>query len=263
MKRLLVLAILISLPIPTWAIGEDDPLWNKPTYEKKIAAVGKKLLDANGISEHVVFRIGYRTSDEKNNVNAQAEEGHAQVTVENGILKYIENDDQLAFILGHEIAHVTHRHSSKLKVGSRARTLLITTPLTVAGAVGGIGGVYLGNRLGHSVNKVFTNSKNRSLETEADITGVEYMIKAGYDPQNAILLSEKIFGDGSASKIWRSHPLGSERIKAISEYIATKIPQSEHSTAETLSGEKTAKETATSTSPEVEVTTEAEPTEEP
>ncbi len=244
MKKIIPLFLLLNLSINTtsaWAVGEDDPLWNKPSYEKKVINIGRKLLEANGITENITFQVGHRRINEKSNINATAEEWYATVTVEDGLLKLIESDDELAFVIGHEIAHITQRHGSRERSGSRARGLLIMLPLVAAGALtgplGAAAAVPAATVLGPRINQAFTNKQSRNHETDSDLIGLEYMAKAGYDPRKSISIAQKIFGDGSRHTIWRDHPAGSERIQALTMAISriqTTMPN-QQATAETES----------------------------
>lgn len=211
--------LVAPLALPALAVGEDDPLWNKPTYEKKVTAVGQKLLLDNELDEQILFTIGHRTQNEKVNVNARAQEAGGTVIVDDGMLKYIGSDDELAFILGHEIAHIVDRHISKQMPGVYAREMLITLPFTVVGALAGPLGAFAGASIGRSISNGVNNGASRKYEARADIMGLQFMTKAGYDPEKGIAFAKKMLSDGSAGNFWRNHPKGSERVKAMNEAL--------------------------------------------
>lgn len=216
--RLVILFLIISTILPelVWAEGESDPLWKKPTYEKKVYAVGKRILEKNGITEKIVFQINH----DRNKVNASARDDINVIEVEQGLLNFIESDDELAAVLSHEIAHVTLDHVKHQNKGIIARNVLITGPLAVVGAVGGVGGVVLGTALGNSINHRITNSGSRKDESEADKVGFGYLVQSEYEPEAFISLGKKIFSDGNLKKAWRTHPMGTERLAAIEVLIA-------------------------------------------
>lgn len=215
-RMLLSLCLLASLGGPfAWGEGEEDPLWNRPTFEKKLFKVGLRILETNGITEKIVFEVQH----DKNKKNAYADDRYAVVTVEKGLLNYFESDDELAAVLSHEIAHIISRHGQKTHAGSVVRGVLITAPLTVAGALGGVGGVYLANRLGHGINVMATSASSRGFETQADEIGMGLLIKSGYDPKAFLTVARKIFSDGGRSRVWRSHPLGRERISHLEKLL--------------------------------------------
>jgi predicted Zn-dependent protease len=129
------------------------------------------------------------------------------------------NDDEIAMIMGHEIAHALREH---------ARERIAKTQLTQLGAallgefVGG--GQYTGAfRLG---GDLMTLKFSRDDETEADIVGLELAARAGYDPRAGITLWQKM---GQASRgappAWLStHPSGEGRIAEIEQQLPAVMP---------------------------------------
>ncbi len=213
--RLLLTAALLLCRVPVWAEGENDPLWNRPTYEKKVFQIGQRLLNANGITEKITFGVTYRTSDEKNNVNASAYDNYGAVFIESGLLKYIESDDELAAVLGHEIAHVLNRH------GRKARNTAIATRVVMLPVLAGLS-VYTGGLAAIALGPMYKgiiNNVSRGQETQADLLGLQLMAQAGYKPDAMESILLKIAGDGYKKDVWRSHPSGSERLAAVHEAV--------------------------------------------
>ena len=111
------------------------------------------------------------------------------VVVHTGLLRVLQNEAQLATVMGHEIAHATHRHGYR---GYKQRSKLKWLQL---GALAG--GIVVGSKtdnpwaglltgLGSSLTLgAIVNGHGRDLEDEADRVGLEYMIDAGYDPFQA------------------------------------------------------------------------------
>jgi len=161
-------------------------IWNKlGKREEKITLVGSKILNANKISKRVIFRLadGYYT------VNASARYIDKQITVYKGLLNYIDNDDELAAILSHEIAHDMDYYKC------------------------------FGQRFVMAFNK-------KSYEYKADLLGIDYMVKAGYNPIAMITIMNKIGGES----VWdwglaTSHPKTSKRLIKDYEYIYKKYPK--------------------------------------
>lgn len=201
-----------------WAVEADDVLWQKPTYEKKIYEIGQKIIRANNINEKIVFRV------ERNSVvNAHASDLVAEVTIESGLFGFIDNDAELAGVIGHEIAHVMMRHGVQRQSAQKKRGLLVKTPLMLVGGVLlGAPGIMAANSLGNSINRGGNNKTSRDFETEADEIGLDLMVKAGYDPHAFETIMQKICGDGALKDSWRSHPMGTERLAHISSLIKTK-----------------------------------------
>ena len=159
-------------------------------------------------------------------VNAFAMVG-GQIGVFTGIFKVADTVDSLAAVIGHEIAHVTENH-----VMARARRERGGEVLEIlAGAVGeqigrGIYDPYYGNYGGYgrgigreaartAAEFGFLLPFSRNQESEADIKGLEYMAKAGYDPRTSIQLwknmAENREGDAPA-EFASTHPADDRRI---------------------------------------------------
>ncbi len=209
----------ISFPLSSWAEGEDDPLWSRPTYEKKVSQVGQRILAANNIDMRISFMV---LNAKEGNPNAYARsKGSSVAYINKSLLKYIESDDELAAILSHEIAHIILKHSRLSNTKHVGRALLKST--LVVGALFTYGATLLalpamkGGRASHSRNK----------ETQADLVGVDLLHKAGYNPLAMETLNAKIGSDASSkfSAFWRSHPAGTKRLGKIHEHIAEFYPQ--------------------------------------
>ena len=137
-----------------------------------------------------------------------------------GILDTLKlTDDEVAIVMGHEIAHALREH---------ARERLAKSELTRLGA-GVIGAVVGGGRYAeafHAGGSLLTLQFSRSDESEADIVGLELSARAGYDPRAGVSLWQKM---GAASKgappQWLStHPSGSTRIAEIEKHLPQVLP---------------------------------------
>lgn len=125
--------------------------------------------------------------------NAWAIPGHVVIT--RGLLAGLENEAEFAFVMGHEMGHVAARHSARhmtygilqqVGLGAAGIALSGTEYANLALGVGAIGSSLLLLKYG------------RDDELESDSLGIEYMVKLGYDPQNAISAHrnlEKISGE--------------------------------------------------------------------
>ncbi|PKO80503.1 MAG: peptidase M48 [Betaproteobacteria bacterium HGW-Betaproteobacteria-13] len=131
------------------------------------------------------------------------------------------SDDEIAAVMGHEIAHALREHARERVSKSMATGLGIS----VAGALLGVGEV--GQDLMGSVAKVtFELPNSRLHETEADRIGVELAARAGYDPRAAVTLWTKMASQSSgAPPQWLStHPSHDSRQKDLAEYAARVMP---------------------------------------
>jgi predicted Zn-dependent protease len=141
-----------------------------------------------------------------------------------GLIARVENEAQLSMVMGHEIAHVTERHIPR---GIERRW-----GVGVLGGLASTGARATG--YGHAIDQAFDYSMNaavnghgRALESEADEVGLEYMVKAGYDPREAPVVFEiflKEFGDPPPLKhfFYGSHPANVERIERVGGLVKAK-----------------------------------------
>lgn len=139
-----------------------------------------------------------------------------KIAINRGLLSSLENEAELAAVLGHEIVHAAARHGAK----SMERSMLLQGALLLT-AVGAddseyanyiVGGAQLGAQL---INQRY----GRQAELEADLYGMTYMARAGYDPAAAISLQEKFVAlnkDRSSSwlnGLFSSHPPSADRVE--------------------------------------------------
>ena len=141
--------------------------------------------------------------------------------VYSGLLKAASEEDQLAGVMAHEIAHVAARHwasqMTKASILNIATIPLIFVPMTYP--------VYLGvsQALNIGVPVAFLKF-DRSAEAEADYLGLQYMYKAGYDPNAYVAFFGKVLEEerrqpGSVPKIFQDHPPTPDRILKAEEEI--------------------------------------------
>ena len=170
-----------------------------------------------------VLPVQYRDLDwdmsvfESDAVNAFAMPG-GKIGIFTGILKTADNQDRLAAVIGHEIAHVTARHSNE-----RASRVPVTGVGVQVAAIllggGHSGATYTayealeaGAALGISL------PFNRAQESEADIIGLEYMARAGFDPREAVPLWQNMQAENEGkapAEFLSTHPSGDTRIEAL------------------------------------------------
>ena len=144
------------------------------------------------------------------------------IYVHTGILTKMENEAQLATLLGHEMTHITHRHTIENYRSVKNTTAVLATVQMAATPFGVYGG--LANLLGSVGAMAAVTGYSRELETEADRGGLESMIKAGYDPREAPRLFELLKKDVEEQKIkepffFGSHPRLQERIDNFNQFM--------------------------------------------
>jgi predicted Zn-dependent protease len=140
-----------------------------------------------------------------------------KMAVYTGLIQKLQlTDDELAAVMGHEIAHALREHSRE----QMSRQMATQMGIGIAGALFGVG--ELGQGLGNMVADVTLNlPKSRVHEIEADRIGVELAARAGYDPHAAIRLWEKMAksaGGGQPPKWLSTHPSHEDRLKDLQVY---------------------------------------------
>lgn len=138
-----------------------------------------------------------------------------------GILKQLQlSDDEVAMVMGHEIAHALREHARE-RMGKNAATGLGASVLS---QVLGLG--QLGQTATHYGAQLLALKFSRSDESEADLVGMELAARAGFDPRAGVTLWQKMGAASSgAPPQWLStHPAGSTRIADIEANLPKVMP---------------------------------------
>jgi len=130
------------------------------------------------------------------------------------------NDDELAGIIAHEVAHIAARHGVKRMQGALGYTLVQALAVSTGNtdAILGAQAAYLTAFLAYS----------REDEFQADRLGVKYMKKAGYDPSGMVNLLEKLMEEKRRAPLqkfgyWRTHPYLNERMAVVRQAITGQL----------------------------------------
>ena len=142
--------------------------------------------------------------------------------IHTGILSKMENEAQLATILGHEMSHVTHRHAIENYRSIKNTTAVLATFQMAAIPFGVYGD--LAQILGQLGAVAAVTGYSRTLETEADQEGLELLIKAGYDPYEAPRIFEHLKREVEEQDIkepffFGTHPRLQERINNYNRFL--------------------------------------------
>ena len=193
---------------------------NDPVVTEYVNRVGQNLV--RNSDAKVPFTIKVIDSDE---INAFALPG-GFFYVNSGLILRADEEAELAGVMGHEIAHVAARHGTKTATKGEIMQLA-SIPLILLGPGGWAGyGLYEGLNLAIPMSYLkFT----RDAEREADFLGLQYMYKAGYDPNAFVSFFEKIEAEerrhpGSIPKVFSTHPPTPDRVQKAQEEIATILP---------------------------------------
>jgi predicted Zn-dependent protease len=209
------------------------PISKDKVRNEQLQRVGERIQQAVPIWdmpdadwEFVVF--------ESPDINAFAMAG-GKVGVFMGLFRIVENDDQLASVIGHEIAHVTAKHVHE--------NLSQQLALQTGGMIGGIALMGTGANMltesaimsAYGLGTDLTGAAfDRKKEAEADHIGLMYMARAGYDPEEAIKVLERLEEETGAqaaaqSSFLSTHPSAPDRIEQLRGFLPEALKVREQS----------------------------------
>src|SRR5262252_6049025 len=201
-------------------VERTSKMIDDPVVTEYVNRVGQNLV--RNSDARVPFTIKVIDSDE---VNAFALPG-GFFYVNSGLILRAQEESELAGVMAHEIAHVAARHGTKqatkgdlVQIGMIPAMIFI--PYTWAGYA-----AYQGMNL--LIPMTFLKF-SRDAEREADFLGLQYMYKAGYDPNSYVTFFERIQADekrrpGTIGKAFSTHPPTPERIENTQKEIARILP---------------------------------------
>lgn len=200
-------------------LKKDSNISYNSNYNNRLRRVGKRITEIASRDlgylnwEYVVF-------EDDSQLNAFAMPG-GKIGVYSGLIKFIASDDELAAVLGHEVAHVAARHSNQ--------QVSLQMGLAAAGAIGGFLAkdmdettkeiVYALSGVGGQLGSL---RYSRAHEMEADNLGLTYMSLAGYNPQAAIAFWQKMIHHSKMRKvptILSSHPAERDRLRHLQSIL--------------------------------------------
>lgn len=195
-------------------LKKQEKISTDPKYTSRVNRVAPKIIQAAG-GNPAEWEVRVFQSDQ---LNAFALPG-GKIGIYTGILDIMENDAQIAAVMGHEVAHVNFNHS-----GERySQSTLAQAGLTAA-SIATSGSQYQNQILGvlgagASVGVILPFSRKHELE--ADKFGVRYMARAGYDPSEAVKFWEKMSAskNGAPPEFLSTHPSDATRIAQLKREI--------------------------------------------
>lgn len=206
-------------------VKKQERISGNPQYNAQVTRVGRRIAASVGRElpnaqwEYVVF--------ESDQVNAFALPG-GKVGVYTGLLKLVGSDDELACVMGHEIAHVTSRHG-----GERMSQQMAAAGIGMLGEAAMEAGAVSEQhrtlaRLAYGAGSTGgLLAFSRQQESEADAVGVRFAAGAGYDPRAAVTFWQKMARQNSGKEPWKylsTHPPTEERIANLQRLSQEYLP---------------------------------------
>jgi len=201
-------------------VERTSKLINDPVVTEYVNRIGQNLV--RNSDAKVPFTIKVIDSDE---INAMALPG-GFFYVNSGLILRADEEAEMAGVMGHEIGHVAARHWGRNQTKGEIAQWA-TIPLILLGPGGWAGyGIYEGLNVAMPLSFL---KFSRDQEREADYLGLQYMYKAGYDPNAFVSFFEKVEAEerrrpGSIPKIFSTHPPTPDRVQKAQEEISTILP---------------------------------------
>jgi predicted Zn-dependent protease len=199
-------------------VRKQSKLVDDPIVGEYINRLGQNLVRNSDATVPFTFQVV-----EGDQLNAFAFPG-GFVFVYTGLIEATETEAELAGAMAHEIAHVAARHMTRQATRGQIANYA-TLPLVLWGGWTGYAvrqGAGLGIPLGFL-------SFDRRFESEADMLGIQYMYKAGYDPTATVDLFERMVSlqkrkPGTIARVFNTHPMTEDRLVQTQKNIAEMLP---------------------------------------
>lgn len=193
---------------------------DKATLER-IRVIADRLIPQVGVFREDALKWQWEVNLETNpELNAYCAPG-GKIMFFTGIIQKLNlSDDEIAAIMGHEMAHALREHGRERMSQAMAQNMGIQIGAQVLGMQDKAQMAALGAQL------LFTLPNSRGQESEADVLGLELLARAGYNPQGAVSLWQKMAqaGNGGGPAFLSTHPSGSQRIAELQARIPTVMP---------------------------------------
>ena len=193
-----------------------------PTYDR-LKFIANRLIPQTGAFRDDTEQWDWRLSlIDAPILNATCAPG-GKITFYTGIIEQLNlSDDEIAAIMGHEIAHALREHGRERVSQAAAQNVLVNIATALAGSYGSA--VSAANQVAQYAI-VLPNS--RENESEADAIGLELAARAGYNPMGAISVWQKMLKankDKSSPEFLSTHPSGETRIEKLTALMPTVEP---------------------------------------
>lgn len=204
-----ILAVLVAFIMSTYAsfAATTATNWNSADALKRVNTIGAKLLTANKLPSGIKFQVS-----EEDHVNAYATIDK-EIYVYKGLLEFVQNDQELAAVIAHEVGHIINAHCAKQGLINYGADIVTSTSAVA------------NSKYATAINtgkELASLKMSRTDEYDADLTGVDLMVKAGYDPKAMVSVLNKICEN--SFDVLSTHPSGINRLMNIYDYLAYTYP---------------------------------------
>jgi predicted Zn-dependent protease len=211
---------LSAAPRMAWQMGGEANPASDPAA-REVAKIGQQLATRTDAARSpYANNFHYHLLNDPQTVNAFALPG-GQVFITRGLLDRLENEAELAGVLGHETGHVIWRHSAQqMEKGQLGQT--IATGVSIGASSDRNG--YAEMAAAQMANQMLQLRYSRDDESQADEYGMRYMSQAGYDPQQMlgvmnVLKRLEAETPGGQPEMLRTHPLATTRIQRVQDLL--------------------------------------------
>ncbi len=199
-------------------VEKQSKIIDEPILSEYINRLGQNLTRNSDARIPISFKI-----IDSDSVNAFTLPG-GHIFVNSGLIRIAQTEAELAGAMAHEIGHAAARHVTRQQTRAQIANLA-TIPLIF---LGGWTGYALRQGTSLAIPMTFL-SFSRAFEGEADLLGLEYMYKAGYDPTATIDIFERIDSlqktrPSAVAKVFATHPMTEDRIRTAQKNINEILP---------------------------------------
>ena len=205
MKKILIAIFALFLGLSVNAATTTTTTtsnWDSAAAQSKLNNIAYKIIKANSLPNGISIKVS--DSDEANayaNINKE-------IYFYRGLLNYATTDEEIAAIISHEMGHIINGHNAK-------QSILNTVIANITGdASKSVGAA--------AVQELSSAKLSRKDEFEADLSGVDLLVKAGYNPLAMISVLNKICGN--YIDIISTHPSGEKRLMNVYDYVSYNYP---------------------------------------
>lgn len=194
-------------------IRQQERVSRSPQLNRRIEEIGSRIVRAAGLEERYDWEYAVFENEQ---ANAFALPG-GKIGVNTGLIELARSDDEIAAVVGHEVAHVTSRHSAERV--SQSMLSEVGVSLAQMGLGGGEAAAAL---LGAGVQYGVLLPYSRKQEYEADRLGLHYAAAAGYDPRAALTFWQSMAEQkqqGQPAEFLSTHPADANRIAALQQEL--------------------------------------------